>query len=188
MPDRVRVLAVPDADLAELRRRAEDRAAPARVAGRARIVLLAAGGLTGAQIAGRTGCTEPTVIKWRRQHAGRGLAGLDDAPRGGGPVTVLAQEAACQILAATLTPPPGSLRAHGITHRSSRRLAGWLRGSGKLPASHDPVTRVRRRFRLAPHRTRGLKFSADPGLDARVRDVAGRYLSPPGQRGGRRRG
>jgi DNA-binding CsgD family transcriptional regulator len=29
-------------------------------------VLLAADGLTGAQIAERAGCTEPTVIKWRR--------------------------------------------------------------------------------------------------------------------------
>jgi hypothetical protein len=34
---------------------------------RARIVLLAADGLTGPQIAGRAGCTEPTVVKWRRR-------------------------------------------------------------------------------------------------------------------------
>jgi transposase-like protein len=41
-------------------------------------VLLAADGLTGAQIAERAGCTEPTVIKWRRQYAEAGLAGLED--------------------------------------------------------------------------------------------------------------
>jgi transposase len=179
MPNRVRVLAVPDADRAELQRRAEDRAAPARVAERARIVLLAADGLTGAQIAERAGCTEPTVIKWRRQYAERGLAGLDDAPRGGGPVTVLTEEAVCQILAATLTPPPDSLQARGITHWSSRRLADWLRSSRKLPVSHDSVTRVWHRFCLAPHRIQGFKFSTDPELDARVRDVVGLYLSPP---------
>jgi hypothetical protein len=57
MPDRVRVLAVPDADRAELERRARSKGAPARVAERARIVLLAAAGLSGAQIAGRAGCT-----------------------------------------------------------------------------------------------------------------------------------
>ena len=51
----------------------------ARVAERARIVLLAAEGLTGPQIAERAGCTEPTVIKWRRQYAESGLAGLQDA-------------------------------------------------------------------------------------------------------------
>jgi transposase len=40
---------------------------PAREVERARIVLLAGDGLTGAQVAERAGCTEPTVIKWRRQ-------------------------------------------------------------------------------------------------------------------------
>jgi DNA-binding CsgD family transcriptional regulator len=63
MPNRVRVLRVAGADRAELERRVRDRGAPARVAERARIVLLAADGLTGAQIAERAGCTEPTVIK-----------------------------------------------------------------------------------------------------------------------------
>lgn len=53
MPNRVRVLTVPDADRAKLERRARDRGAPARVVERARIVLLAADGLTGPQIAGR---------------------------------------------------------------------------------------------------------------------------------------
>ena len=66
MPNRVRVLAVPDADRVKLERRSRDRGAEARLAERARIVLLAADGLTGPQIAERVGCTEPTVIKWRR--------------------------------------------------------------------------------------------------------------------------
>ena len=75
MPNRVRVLAVPDSDRVKLERRARDRGAPARVAERARIVLLAAEGLTGPQIAARLGCTEPTVVKWRRQYAEAGLCG-----------------------------------------------------------------------------------------------------------------
>jgi transposase len=179
MPNRVRIVTVRGADRAELQRRAKDRAAPAKVAERARIVLLAADGLTGPQIAERTGCTEPTVIKWRRQYAESGLAGLKDAPRGGGPVTVLTEEAVCQILAATLTPPPESLQAQGITHWSSRRLADWLRRSGQLPVSHDSVIRVWHRFCLAPHRTQGFKFSTDPELDTRVKDVVGLYLHPP---------
>jgi hypothetical protein len=66
------------------------------------------------------------VIKWRRQYAESGLAGLEDAPRGGGPVTVLTGEAVCEILAATVTPPPESLRAQEVTHWSARRLADWL--------------------------------------------------------------
>ena len=127
MPNRVRILTVPDADRAKLERRARDRGAEARVAERARIVLLAADGLTGPQIAERVGCTEPTVVKWRRQYAADGLAGLEDAPRPGGPRTVLTDEAISEILSATVTPPPQSLRAAGVTHWSSRRLADWLR-------------------------------------------------------------
>src|SRR5438270_900698 len=69
MPNRVRVLTVPDADRTELERRARAKGAPARVVERARIVLLAADGLTGPQIAERAGCTEPTVVKLRRQGA-----------------------------------------------------------------------------------------------------------------------
>src|SRR5215472_14806010 len=179
MPNRVRVLLVPGADRAELERRARSKGVPARVAERARIVLLAADGLTGAQIAERAGCTEPTVIKWRRQYAGSGLAGLEDAPRGGGPVTVLTGEAVCEILAATVTPPPESLRAQGVTHWSARRLADWLRTARKLTVSHDSVIRVWHRFCLKPHRTEGFKFSTDPQLDARVCDVVGLYLAPP---------
>lgn len=50
MPNRVRVLTVPDADRAELERRARSKGAQARVVERARIVPLAADGLTGSQI------------------------------------------------------------------------------------------------------------------------------------------
>ena len=179
MPNRVRILTVPDEDRAELERQARDRAAPARVAERARIVLLAADGLTGPQIAERAGCTEPTVIKWRRQYAENGLAGLEDAPRPGGPKTVLTERAIGEILAATVTPPPDALQAAGVTHWSSRRLADWLRRTKKIHVSHDSITRLWRRFCLQPHRSEGFKFSTDPQLDAKVADVVGLYLHPP---------
>jgi len=179
MPNRVRILMVPDADRAELERRARDRGAQARVAERARIVLLAADGLTGRQIAERVGCTEPTVVKWRRQYAGDGLAGLADALRPGGPRTVLTDQAISEILSATVTPPPDALAAAGVTHWSSRRLAGWLRRVKGIEVSHDSITRLWRKFCLQPHRSEGFKFSTDPQLDAKVRDVVGLYLDPP---------
>ncbi len=179
MPNRVRVLTVPDADRAELERRARSKGAPARVVERARIVLLAGDGLTGAQIAERAGCTEPTVVKWRRQYAERGLAGLEDAPRPGGPRRVLTDEVVCEILAATVTPPPASLRAAGVTHWSSRRLADWLAQAKDISVSHDSITVLWRKFCLQPHRTEGFKFSTDPQLEAKVRDVVGLYLAPP---------
>jgi transposase len=179
MPNRVRVLTVPEADRAELERRVRDRGAPARVAERARIVLLSADGLTGPQIAGRVGCTEPTVVKWRRQYAGEGLAGLEDAPRPGGPKTVLTDQAISEILSATVTPPPESLQAAGVTHWSSRRLADWLRRTKKITVSHDSISRLWRKFCLQPHRTGGFKFSTDPQLEAKIADVVGLYLHPP---------
>jgi len=179
MPNRVRVPTVPGADRVKLERRVRDRASPARVAERARIVLLAAEGLTGPQIAQRVGCTEPTVVKWRRQYAQDGLAGLEDASRPGGPKTVLTEEAIGEILSATVTPPPDALAALGVTHWSSRRLAEWLRKNKKLQVSHDSITRLWRRFCLQPHRTEGFKFSTDPQLAAKVTDVVGLYLNPP---------
>jgi len=83
------------------------------------------------------------------------LAGLEDAPRPGGPKTVLTDEVVCEILAATVTPPPESLQAAGVTHWSSRRLADWLRRKKKIAVSHDSIARLWRRFCLQPHRTEG---------------------------------
>jgi transposase len=179
MPNRVRVLTVPEPDLAELVRRLHDPDVPARAAERARIVLLAAGGLTGAQIAALTGCTEPTVIKWRRQYAGAGLAGLEDARRPGGPRTVLTDDVVGVILAATVMRPPPALAGPGVRQWSSRRLADWLRRSHDISVSHDSISRLWRRFGLHPHATGGFRFSTDPELDARVTDVLGLYLNPP---------
>ena len=149
------------------------------MAQRARIVLLAEQGLTGPAIAERVGCTEPTVITWRRRYAERGLAGLEDAPRPGGPVRVMTREVAEQVLVDTLTPPPESLQAQGVTHWSARRLSDWLARSRGIAVSHDSVAALWRRFCLQPHRTEGFKFSTDPELEAKVRDVVGLYLDPP---------
>jgi len=85
----------------------------------------------------------------------------------------------CQILAATVAPPPESLRAAGVTHWSSRRLADWLRQARGISVSHDSITVLWRKFCLQPHRTEGFKFSTDLQLEAKVRDVVGLYLAPP---------
>ena len=85
MAAHVRVVEVPDADRRELQRRARTKGAPAREVERARIVLLAADGMPGKQIAATVGCAEPTVVTWRRRYAESGLAGLEDLPRPGKP-------------------------------------------------------------------------------------------------------
>jgi hypothetical protein len=94
----------------------------AGLAQRARIVLLAADGLSNTEIAERVGVSRPTVIGWRNRYASSGVRGLEDEQRSGRPRTV----DRAQILAATLTPPPAGL---GVTH--CRRgcwptISGWM--------------------------------------------------------------
>jgi hypothetical protein len=62
----------------ELEQRVRDKGAPARVAERARIVLLVGAGRPGKQIAATMRCAEPTVVTWRRRYAGR--VGMLTAP------------------------------------------------------------------------------------------------------------
>jgi len=166
MPNRVRVLTVPDADRAELERRARANGAPARVVERARIVLLAADGLGTSEIVRRTGVSKPTVIAWKKRYAAEGTGGLQDRPKPGKPRTT--DDVA--IVLATLEPPPKRL---GVTHWSSRLLAT------ELGVSNVKVAKVWREWGLQPWRAESFKFSTDPRLEARVRDVIGLYLNPP---------
>ncbi|MFN8078100.1 MAG: IS630 family transposase [Kineosporiaceae bacterium] len=175
----MRVLAVRDQDRAELERRSRSKSEPARVVQRARIVLESARGLTGPAIAERLGCSEPTVVLWRSRYAEHGIAGLEDLARSGGPVTVLTREVVEQILADTLTPPPEALSGRRVTHWSTRTLADWLARHRGIQVSHDRVGQVWKRFSLEPHRVEGFKFSTDPELETKIRDVIGLYLDPP---------
>jgi transposase len=156
MPNRVRIVAVRDNERAELQRRARSKAEPARVAQRARIVLLAERGLTGPQIAERVGCSEPTVVLWRDRYARWGLAGLADAPRSGGPVRVMTPEVQAEILAVTVTPPPEALGERGLTHWSARRLADWLVRHRDIRVSHDSIAVLWRQFCLPAPPQRGV--------------------------------
>jgi len=133
---------------------------------RAKIVLAAAEGEGTSSISRRLGVSRPTVIQWRDRYAAAGLAGLDDAERSGRPKTV--DDAA--ILAATLEPPADRL---GVTHWSTRLLAH------ELKVGDATVARAWRRYGVQPWRRETFKFSTDPQLEAKVRDVVGLYLNPP---------
>ena len=49
---------------------------PHSIAQRARIVLLAADGLSNNEVADKVGCNQATVVKWRKRFIERGLDGL----------------------------------------------------------------------------------------------------------------
>src|SRR4051812_28935213 len=174
MAAHVRTVVIPEADRGELRRRARSKGAPARVVERARIVLLAAEGVPGKQIAARVGCAEPTVVTWRGRYAESGLAGLADLPRPGSP-SPLPEALRDRVLELTLTEPPTRF---GATHWSTRLLATALAEEG-TPISHATVARVLHRFGVQPLRAQTFTFSTDPALEAKVRDVVGLYLYPP---------
>jgi transposase len=138
----------------------------AGLAQRARIVLLAADGVGTNEISRRVGVSKPTVIEWKRRYAAEGVGGLEDRPKPGRPRTV--DEA--EVVAATLEPPPARL---GVTHWSTRLLAA------ELGISNFAVGQVWKRWGLQPWRVETFKFSTDPELEAKVRDVVGLYLHPP---------
>src|SRR3954463_2861250 len=174
MAAHVRVVEVPEADRRELERRARDKGAPARVVERARIVLLAADGVPGKEIAAIVGCAEGTVVTWRRRYAESGLAGLEDLPRPGKP-SPLPETLRDRVLELTLTEPPIQ---YGATHWSSRLLAAALAAEG-TPISHVTITRIWHRFGVQPWRAQTFTFSTDPELEGKIRDVVGQYLHPP---------
>ncbi len=138
----------------------------AGLAQRARIVLLAAEGRPVTEIVQRVGVSKPTVIGWKRRYAAEGIGGLDDRRKSGRPKRVDEVE----VVLATLEPPPQRL---GVTHWSSRLLAN------ELGISHVWVSKIWRKWGLQPWRTETFKFSSDPELEAKIRDVVGLYLHPP---------
>ena len=157
---------VSEADRAELMAWTRSATITAGAGLRARIVLKAGAGEGTSAIARHLGVSRPTVIIWRERYRSGGIAALDDAPRSGRPKSV--DEAV--IIARTLEPPPEHL---GVTHWSTRLLAAELR------IGDASVARCWRRFGLKPWRRETFKFSTDPELEAKVRDVIGLYLDPP---------
>ena len=133
---------------------------------RARIVLAVADGGGTSAVARRFSVSRPTVIKWRERFAAGGLEVLTDQTRSGRPKRL--DDSA--IIARTLEPPPERL---GVTHWSTRLLAREL-GIGDAS-----VARAWRRYLVQPWRRGTFKFSTDPELAAKVRDVVGLYLDPP---------
>src|ERR1700738_1346661 len=134
---------------------------------RARIVLLAADGLSNTEIARRQGCALPTAGKWRPRFRDRGLDGLLDEPRPGTP-RKLSDRHVERVLTRTLESQP-----EAATHWSTRDMA---KACG---LSQSTISRIWRAFSLAPHRAETFKLSRDPLFIDKVRDIVGLYLDPP---------
>jgi transposase len=159
-------LEIRDKDKTKLRARTRSTGIRAGLALRARIVLMAGHGYSNSEIARVVGVSRPTVLAWRNRYAQGGLEALEDRARSGRPRTVSSEE----IVVRTLEGPPEEL---GVTHWSSRLLAA------ELGVGFATVARVWRDWKLQPWRTETFKFSTDPELEVKVRDIVGLYLNPP---------
>jgi len=155
-----------ESDRDQLTRLVRSSAVRAGLAQRARIVLLAAEGMTNTAIAEQVGVSRPTVIAWRNRYQSSGMDGLADADRSGRPRHI----DRAKVIAVTLAPPPKKL---GATHWSSRLLARHL------GISDHAVATIWREYGVQPWRAKSFRFSTDPQLEAKVVDVVGLYLDPP---------
>jgi transposase len=160
-------LIVEDADRGALQAAVRARTSEQRAVTRARIVLRSAEGAPIERIAAELGVAIMTVKLWRRRYAAAGPAGLVDAPRPGHPPTYTRADRD-RLVALTMGPPP-----EGMSHWSVRVMA---RRTGMSPST---VHRIWAELGYKPHRTETFKFSTDPALEAKIRDVVGLYLDPP---------
>ena len=149
---------------------------PASVATRARIVLWCAEGRGKKEVAELAGVSRPTVDLWLSRYGQGGVGELLDRPRGAGrgqvPVSVRAR-----ILAATRQSPPAET---GLSHWSSREMAAFILRTEGAYVSHHYVAKLWREHKLRPHRQGTFKISKDPEFAAKVADIVGLYLEPPG--------
>ena len=169
VPATAPALIVSDQDLETLGSWTRSGSIEAALAERARILTLAAEGVANTKIAEWLGVSRPTVIKWRRRYAEAGLDALVDRPRSGRPREI-DEDMRLDIVARTLAGPPKRL---GVTHWSTRLLAD------EVGVSNFTVATIWREFGLKPHRVQTFKFSTDPELVPKIRDIVGLYLHPP---------
>ena len=157
----------------ELERRVRALTTSHRDRARARVVLFAADGMAGAQIAPMVGLSQQSVCKWRCQFRDRGLDGLVDAPRSGRPLVYGPTDRL--VLMAKVTgehPQVDSQWSHS-------ELAVEMAASA-IPISASQIGRILAADDVKPHRVQGWLTRRDtPDFWERAADVCGLYLGPP---------
>lgn len=148
---------------------AESREVPARVALRARMVLLAAQGKPNDRIAREVGTDAATVARWRRRFLQQRIAGLGhDAPRPGRPPTIPTAKIQVVLRSTLGRRPPGG----GFW--SARTLAR------EVGLSKTTVQRIWKAHGLEPRRAaETFRPKGDGRFVDRITDLVGLYLDLP---------
>jgi len=140
---------------------------PQALARRARIVLMAAEGMSNSEISHQLSLSRPTVGLWRERFLAQGIVGLYDELRPGAPRSIT-DEQIQSLMHRTL-----QTKSEDGTHWNCRSMASVTR------LSKSTVQRLWRAFGVQPHRQKHFKLSTDPFFVEKVRDIVGLYLDPP---------
>jgi transposase len=161
-------------DRVELERIVRAASSEVRMVERARIVLAAAEGLKGTEIAARVGCSEPTVVKWRGRYAERRIEGLRDAPRSGPPLTH-GPERRALLIAKACTRPEATAEGARRERWTYEQLGEAVGMSGSQ--AHVILSRAS----IKPHLTEYWIMSdfSQPEFEERLGDICGLYVYPP---------
>ena len=117
---RVAALALRSGDQKRLTEWTRSSSIRAGLAQRARIILLAADGISNTEIASRVGVSRPTVTSWRARYDADGIDGLIDEPRSGRPREVDRSK----IISVTPEPTAEEARDHPLVVPVAGRVLG----------------------------------------------------------------
>jgi transposase len=160
-------------DRSELERRVRARTTPHRDRQRAKVVLLAADGVTGRSIAKEVGLSPQSVSKWRIRFAELGLSGLEDAERSGRPLIYGPTDRLVLMAKVTSELPEFS------SQWSHSELHGAMTEAG-IAISASQIGRILAADDVRPHKVEGWLTRRDtPEFWERAADICGLYLSPP---------
>jgi transposase len=167
MPKHAAPLSCSEEVLAQLTALSRSRREEARMVERSRIILVCLEGKEIQQVARELATSIPTVSKWRKRFADKGLDGLRDRPRSGKP-PVYDSAFRDQVLALLEQLPPA-----GLSRWDGQSVAQ------QLGASVHAVWRLLRREGIYLERLRTWCVSTDPEFAPKAAEVVGLYLNPP---------
>ena len=174
------VVEVSVVDRAVLEARVSAATTPRRDWQRARVVLMAAEGVSSPLIGAAVGLNRNQVDAWRRRFREEGLDGLGDRPRSGRP-RVYGPEDRLRLVKTITTRPveDGQCGARRLKARMSMPEVGRImRERYGIAISDSQVWRICKSMSLKPWQVRSSMTSHDAAFDDKAVDICALYLEP----------
>ena len=174
------VVEVSVVDRAVLEARVSAATTPRRDWQRARVVLMAAEGVSSPVIGAAVGLNRNQVDVWRRRFREEGLDGLGDRPRSGRP-RVYGPEDRLRLVKTITTRPveDGQCGARRLKARMSMPEVGRImRERYGIAISDSQVWRICKSMSLKPWQVRSSMTSHDAAFDDKAVDICALYLEP----------